>query len=95
LWIQTVIWTSIIGSFLTLFGVYLGFAQWGRGKNGRLSPYRGMFYWHQITGVLLGIVALASLRADLSRWTPGASSKAAPSRVNAKGFKVWHRAGKR
>ena len=43
LWTRTVIWTSILGTFLTLVGLYLGIAQWGRGKDGRLSPYRGWF----------------------------------------------------
>jgi uncharacterized iron-regulated membrane protein len=70
LWIQTVIWTSISGSFLTLFGLYLGIAQWRRGKNGRLSPYRGMFYWHHITGLVFGIVALAFVASGLVSMNP-------------------------
>jgi uncharacterized iron-regulated membrane protein len=70
LWMQTVIWTSIIGSFLTLFGLYLGIAQWRRGKNGRLSPYRGMFYWHHITGLVFGIVALAFVASGLVSMNP-------------------------
>jgi len=70
LWIQTVIWTSIIGSFLTLFGLYLGIAQWRPGKNGRLSPYRGMFYWHHITGLVFGIVALAFVVSGLVSMSP-------------------------
>jgi hypothetical protein len=37
-----VVCTSIIGSFLSLFELYLGIAH-RRGKNGRLSPYGGMF----------------------------------------------------
>src|SRR5215470_6697314 len=43
LWSQVVIWTSLIGTFLTVVGLYLGIAQL---KRGRLSPYRGWFYWH-------------------------------------------------
>jgi hypothetical protein len=70
LWIQTVVWTSIIGSFLTLFGLYLGIAQWRRGKNGGLSPYRGMFYWHHITGLVFGIVALAFVASGLVSMNP-------------------------
>jgi uncharacterized iron-regulated membrane protein len=70
LWIQTVVWTSIIGGFLTLFGLYLGIAQWRRGKNGRLSPYRGMFYWHHITGLVFGIVALAFVASGLVSMNP-------------------------
>jgi uncharacterized iron-regulated membrane protein len=70
LWIQTVIWTSMIGSFLTLFGLYLGIAQWRRGKDGRLSPYRGMFYLHHITGLVFGIVALAFVASGLVSMNP-------------------------
>src|SRR5215470_4785878 len=43
LWSQIVIWTSLVGTFLTVVGLYLGIAQI---KRGRLSPYRGWFYWH-------------------------------------------------
>jgi hypothetical protein len=70
LWIQTVIWTSIIGSFLTLFGLYLGIAQWGRGKNRQMSPYRGMFYWHHITGLVFGVIALAFVASGLVSMNP-------------------------
>jgi uncharacterized iron-regulated membrane protein len=70
LWMQTVVWTSIIGSFLSLFGLYLGIAQWLRGKNGRLSPYRGMFYWHHITGLVFGVVALAFVASGLVSMNP-------------------------
>jgi hypothetical protein len=46
LWSQTVIWASMLGSFLALFGLYLGLSQLGRGRG--LSPYRGLFYWHHL-----------------------------------------------
>ena len=58
LWSQIVIWTSIVGGFLTVLGLYLGIAQFKRGKSGRLSPYRGWFYWHHIIGLVFGIVTL-------------------------------------
>jgi hypothetical protein len=64
------VWTSIIGSFLTLFGLYLGIAQWLRGNNGRLSPYRGMFYWHHITGLVFGVVTLAFVASGLVSMHP-------------------------
>jgi hypothetical protein len=70
LWIQTVVWTSIIGSFLTLFGLYLGIAQWRGGKNGRLSPYRRTFYWHHVTGLMFGVVALAFVASGLISMNP-------------------------
>jgi hypothetical protein len=59
LWSQVVIWTSILGGFLTLIGLYLGIAQFKRRKSGRMSPYRGWFYWHHMIGLAFGIVTLA------------------------------------
>jgi hypothetical protein len=59
LWSQVVIWTSLVGGFLTVLGLYLGIAQFKRGKSGRLSPYRGWFYWHHIIGLVFGIVTLS------------------------------------
>ena len=41
-----------------MLGLYLGIAQFRRGKSGRLSPYRGWFYWHHITGLVFGVVTL-------------------------------------
>jgi hypothetical protein len=58
LWGQIVIWTSLVGGFLTVLGLYLGIAQFKAGKSGRLSPYRGWFYWHHIIGLVFGIVTL-------------------------------------
>ena len=58
LWAQIVIWTSIVGGFLTVLGLYLGIAQIKAGKSGRLSPYRGWFYWHHIAGLFFGVVTL-------------------------------------
>jgi len=58
LWAQIVIWTSILGGFLTVIGLILGISQFKRGNNGRISPYRGWFYWHHLAGLLFGIVTL-------------------------------------
>lgn len=57
-WLQVVIWTSLGGAFLTLFGIYLGIVQY-RVRRGRLSsPYRGMALWHHYTGLLFGLLVL-------------------------------------
>ena len=58
LWSQIVIWTSIVGAFLTVIGLTLGILQFKRGQSGRISPYRGWFYWHHIAGLFFGIVTL-------------------------------------
>ncbi|HMI95839.1 MAG TPA: PepSY domain-containing protein [Micropepsaceae bacterium] len=58
LWAQIVIWTSILGGFLTIIGLYLGISQFNRGSNGRISPYRGWFYWHHLAGLVFGLFTL-------------------------------------
>jgi uncharacterized iron-regulated membrane protein len=69
LWTRTVIWTAILGSFLTIIGLYLGIAQLGRGKN-RFSPYRGLFYWHHLSGLVFGVVMLAFVASGLVSMNP-------------------------
>jgi hypothetical protein len=68
LWSQTVIWASMLGSFLALFGLYLGFSQLGRGRG--LSPYRGLFYWHHLAGLVFGIVTLTFVASGLVSMNP-------------------------
>jgi hypothetical protein len=68
LWSQTVIWASVLGAFLTLFGLYLGVTQLGRGKG--LSPYRGLFYWHHLAGLVFGIVTLTFVASGLVSMNP-------------------------
>jgi hypothetical protein len=68
LWSQTVIWASMLGAFLTLFGLYLGVSQLGRGKG--LSPYRGLFYWHHLAGLVFGIVTLTFVASGLVSMNP-------------------------
>lgn len=59
LWSQTVIWLTIFGSFLTLTGLYFGFKQFKRRRDGRHSPYRGLSAWHHYAGVFFGILTLS------------------------------------
>jgi hypothetical protein len=70
LWSRTVIWTSILGSFLTIIGLYLGVAQFKRGKDRRVSPYRGLFYWHHLAGLVFGVVTLAFVASGLVSMNP-------------------------
>jgi uncharacterized iron-regulated membrane protein len=70
LWTRTVIWTSILGGFLTIVGLILGVAQFKRGKDGRVSPYRGLFYWHHLAGLVFGVVTLAFVFSGLVSMNP-------------------------
>jgi uncharacterized iron-regulated membrane protein len=70
LWSQTVIWTSLLGTFLTVVGLILGVAQFGRGKRGKISPYRGWFYWHHVTGLVFGVLTLSWVFSGLVSMNP-------------------------
>ncbi len=70
LWSETVIWASILGTFLTVLGLYLGIAQFRRGKDGKLSPYRGLFYWHHLSGLVFGIFTLTFVVSGLVSMNP-------------------------
>jgi uncharacterized iron-regulated membrane protein len=70
LWSETVIWTSILGTFLTVLGLFLGITQFRRGKDGKLSPYRGLFYWHHLCGLMFGIFTLTFVVSGLVSMNP-------------------------
>ncbi len=70
LWSETVIWASILGTFLTVLGLCLGIAQFSRGKDGKLSPYRGLFYWHHLCGLAFGIFTLTFVVSGLVSMNP-------------------------
>lgn len=70
LWSQTVVWLTILGSFLTLTGLYFGFKQYGRRKDGRHSPYRGLSAWHHYAGIFFGILTLTWTFSGLFSMNP-------------------------
>ncbi len=70
LWSETVIWASILGTFLTVLGLYLGIAQFRRGKDGKFSPYRALFYWHHLSGLVFGIATLTFVVSGLVSMNP-------------------------
>jgi hypothetical protein len=70
LWVQVIIWSSLLGTFLTVIGLYLGIARFKTGRDGRLSPYYGWFYWHHLTGLVFGIVTLTWVVSGLFSMQP-------------------------
>lgn len=72
LWTQVVVWTSVLGTFLTVTGLYVGIATLRRRRrDGRLaSPFRGWWYWHHISGLLFGVLALAWVFSGLMTMAP-------------------------
>ncbi|MEJ0007705.1 MAG: hypothetical protein WDM77_15395 [Steroidobacteraceae bacterium] len=70
LWNQVVIWTSLAGCFLVLFGIYLGVRQFLRRPAGRWSAYRGLLYWHHLPGLIFGLFALTWVASGLISMNP-------------------------
>ncbi len=64
------VWTSLIGTFLTVIGLYIGIARFKRYKSGRWSPYRGWFYWHHIIGLVFGVLTLTWVFSGLLTMGP-------------------------
>jgi hypothetical protein len=68
LWSQIVIYASLLGSFLTVIGLYIGVTQIGR--KGRRIPYRGMAWWHHVTGLVFGLLTLTWVASGLFSMNP-------------------------
>ena len=68
LWSQVVIWASLLGTFLTLTGLYVGFRMYGRGKH--KSPFRGVALWHHWTGLIFGLATLTWVFSGLASMQP-------------------------
>jgi hypothetical protein len=69
-WSQVVIWTSLIGVFLTSVGLYLGVVQYRLRGRRVLSPYAGIWNWHHSLGLLFGIFALTWVASGLVSMNP-------------------------
>lgn len=70
LWSQVVIYTSLIGCFLTVIGIYLGIYQLAVQPPGRWSPYRGFNLWHHMAGLCFGVLALTWVLSGLLSMNP-------------------------
>ncbi len=71
LWSKLVIWTAVIGTFLTATGLYVGISRLQRRQDGKLgSPYRGWWYWHHLAGLCFGVLALTWVFSGLLTMNP-------------------------
>jgi len=68
LWYNFVVYASLLGVFLTVTGIYIGIAQFGRGK--RRIPYRGLGWWHHVTGLVFGVLTLTWVLSGLFSMQP-------------------------
>ena len=69
-WVQTVIWLTIVSLFLTVVGVYIGIRQFRFRRRGRKSPYRGWALWHHYAGLVFGLFTLTWLTSGLFSMNP-------------------------
>jgi uncharacterized iron-regulated membrane protein len=70
LWSQVVIWTSLVGTFLTITGLYLGIVAWRPFGDKRLSPFRGLMTWHHLLGLATGLLTLTWVASGLVSMNP-------------------------
>ncbi len=70
LWSQIVIWLTIVGTFLTVLGIYVGLRQLRTRRSGRYSPYRGAAFWHHCAGLIFGAFMLTFLVSGFFSMNP-------------------------
>jgi hypothetical protein len=69
-WLQLIIWLSVLGLFLTVVGIYIGLRQYKKRSSGRHSPYRGAKLWHHYAGLMFGVLTLTWLFSGLLSVNP-------------------------
>ena len=71
LWSQVVIWTSLLGCFLTVTGMWLGIVRLRRRPGrGLHSPFRGVWWWHHVFGLFFGVLTLSWVASGLFSMNP-------------------------
>lgn len=70
-WKQVVVWTSLAGCFLTVTGLWIGVTRVRRGEDAGLgSPYRGLWWWHHMAGLVFGLLTLTWVGSGLFSMSP-------------------------
>jgi hypothetical protein len=69
LWSQVVIYSSLLGTFLTVTGIYVGIATWRR-RGKHWSPFRGVALWHHWLGLVFGLMTLTWVFSGFASMNP-------------------------
>jgi hypothetical protein len=70
-WSQVVIWTSLIGCFLTVTGLWVGISRLRRRRDRSIgSPYSGLWWWHHMFGLFFGLLTLTWVASGLFSMNP-------------------------
>lgn len=92
LWTEIVVWTSVAGTFLAATGLYVGLSRLRRNRKGQLSsPFRGWWYWHHVSGLVFGILALTWVFSGLLTMNPWGTLSGGPTphRSELVGESTW------
>lgn len=94
LWSQVVIWSSVLGTFLTVTGIVVGLVKL-RGRSGRFFPYRRpMWFLHHVFGIFVGLFVLTWTFSGLMTMEPWGlfEGQSAFSRADLTGDITWKQA---
>ena len=75
-WVELIIWTSIAGCVMCVFGLAWGVWRYSPTSRYRLrrvrshSPYAGMMWWHHYAGLAFGVVTLTWIFSGLLSMNP-------------------------
>ncbi len=93
-WHQLVIWLSVLSTFLTITGLYVGVRQLKRRRNGKLSPYNGWAVYHHYCGLIFGVVTLTWVVSGLLSMNPAGVLEAGSANAEEKNLRgngiYWH-----
>jgi len=70
LWVQLVIWLSVVSLFMVVVGAILGVLRLRHRGRWRKSPYRGRFWWHHYSSLIAGLLMLTWLFSGLMSMYP-------------------------
>jgi uncharacterized iron-regulated membrane protein len=70
LWTSVVVWSSTVGCFLTITGLYIGIRQFRPRPYAGWLPYRGTQYWHHVLGLMFGLFLLTWVVSGLVSMNP-------------------------
>lgn len=76
LWRQIIIWSSVLGSFMCLFGMIVGFIRMRKNKKNNastldFSPYKKRWFrWHHYTGFVFGLISFTWVFSGLLSMNP-------------------------
>lgn len=86
---NVIIYSSLIGCFLTLTGMIVGVWRWrfkGQYKHGGKTPYKsGMMRWHHIIGLVFGFITFTWILSGMLSMNPWKLFDA-PTKLNAQAF---------